>query len=62
MRRNPARMWTILAVLAALLMVGALAALYLAGPQQISAWMGAEADTASAALHPPRRHPRAASD
>jgi predicted Zn finger-like uncharacterized protein len=44
-RRNPARMWTILAVLAALLMVGALAALYFVGPQQISAWMGAEAET-----------------
>ena len=44
-RRNPARLWTILAVLAALLMVGALAALYFVGPQQISAWMGAEVDT-----------------
>jgi hypothetical protein len=38
-------MWTILAVLAALLMVGALAALYFVGPQQIAAWTGAEVDT-----------------
>ncbi len=39
-RRNPARMWTILAVIAALLMVGALAAVYYLGPQQITAWLG----------------------
>jgi predicted Zn finger-like uncharacterized protein len=38
-RRNPAKLWTIAAVVAALLMVGALAAIYFIGPQQISAWM-----------------------
>lgn len=44
-RRNPARLWTALAVVAAVLMVGALAAIYFIGPQQIAAWMGAEATT-----------------
>jgi predicted Zn finger-like uncharacterized protein len=44
-RRNPARMWTIVAVVAALLMVGALAAVYFVGPQQIGAWMGAQEQT-----------------
>lgn len=39
-RRNPARLWTAFAVVAAIFMVGALAALYVIGPQQISAWMG----------------------
>lgn len=38
-RRNPARLWTIAAVVAALLMVGALAALYYVGPQRIAAWL-----------------------
>lgn len=43
-RRNPARMWTALAIVAALLMVGALSALYFIGPQRIAAWMsGGEA-------------------
>lgn len=44
-RRDPARLWTILAVIAALLMVGALAAIYFVGPQQIAAWMGSEVET-----------------
>jgi len=39
-RRNPARLWTWIAVVAALLMVGALAAIYYIGPQQMTAWMG----------------------
>jgi predicted Zn finger-like uncharacterized protein len=39
-RRDPARMWTLAAILAALLMVGALAAIYFVGPQQIAAWVG----------------------
>jgi hypothetical protein len=39
-RRNPARLWTWIAVLAALLMVGALAAIYYIGPRQIAAWVG----------------------
>lgn len=48
-RRNPARLWTLIAVIAALLMVGAVAAVYFIGPQQIAAWMGAgEAPTADA--------------
>jgi predicted Zn finger-like uncharacterized protein len=38
-RRNPARMWTLVAVIAALVMVSALAAIYYVGPQQIGAWM-----------------------
>lgn len=42
-RRNPARLWTWVAVVAALLMVGALTALYFAGPQQLAAWMGGSA-------------------
>src|SRR3712207_1865984 len=36
-RRNPARLWTALAVLAALLMTGAIAAVYLIGPQRLAA-------------------------
>jgi hypothetical protein len=47
-RRNPARMWTLVAILAALLMVGALAALYHFGPQQIAAWMGSGGGDAQA--------------
>ncbi len=39
-RRNPARLWTWIAVIAALLMVGALAAIYYIGPQQMTAWIG----------------------
>lgn len=39
-RRNPARVWTWVAVVSALLMVGALTALYFVGPQQLVAWMG----------------------
>ena len=39
-RRNPARLWTIVAVVAALLMVGALAAVYWLGVPEISARMG----------------------
>jgi hypothetical protein len=39
-RRNPARLWTWIAVIAALLMVGALAAIYYIGPRQIAAWVG----------------------
>jgi hypothetical protein len=39
-RRNPARLWTWIAVVAALLMVGALAAIYYIGPQQMTAWIG----------------------
>ena len=45
-RRNPARLWTWIAVIAALLMVGALAAIYYVGPQQMAAWaQGGEAPT-----------------
>jgi predicted Zn finger-like uncharacterized protein len=45
-RRNPARLWTWIAVISALLMVGALAAIYYVGPQQIAAWVaGGEAPT-----------------
>jgi hypothetical protein len=39
-RRNPARTWTVIAVVAALLMVGALVAIYYIGPQQMAAWVG----------------------
>jgi hypothetical protein len=35
-------MWTAVAIVAALLMVGALAAIYFIGPQQIAAWMNGE--------------------
>lgn len=38
-RRNPARLWTIAAVVAALLMTGALLTLYYVGPQRIAAWV-----------------------
>lgn len=41
-RRNPARLWTALAVVAALLMVSTLAAIYLIGPQRIAAWMSGD--------------------
>lgn len=44
-RRNRGRMWTILAVLAALLMAGALAAIYFIGPERIAAWTGTAAET-----------------
>lgn len=46
-RRNPARLWTWIAILAALLMVGALAAIYFVGPQQISAWMSGDSVSAT---------------
>lgn len=42
-RRNPARLWTWVAVVSALLMVGALTAIYFVGPQQLAAWMGGSA-------------------
>jgi predicted Zn finger-like uncharacterized protein len=45
-RRNRARLWTGLAVIAALLMIGAAAALSYFGPQQIAAWAGIEAGSA----------------
>ena len=54
-RRNPARLWTIVAIIAALLMVGALAALYYFGPQQIAAWMGADSAPQGDALQFTRR-------
>lgn len=41
-RRNPARLWTWVAIVSALLMVGALTAIYFVGPQQISAWMNGD--------------------
>lgn len=56
-RRNPARMWTWIAVISALLMVGALTAIYFIGPQQIAAWMngGAAPTSADDALRFTRR-------
>lgn len=56
-RRNPARLWTWIAIASALLMVGALTAIYFIGPQQISAWMngGAAPTSASDALRFTRR-------
>jgi len=54
-RRNPARLWTMAAVVAALLMVGALAAIYFVGPQQIAAWMGSDAAPAGERLRFTRR-------
>jgi predicted Zn finger-like uncharacterized protein len=45
-RRNRTRLWTGLAVVAALLMIGAIAAISMIGPQQIAAWAGIEAGSA----------------
>lgn len=49
-RRNPARLWTIAAIVAALLMMGALAALYYLGPQRIAAWFSGESVSSADAL------------
>jgi len=54
-RRNPARLWTIAAVVAALLMVGALAAIYFVGPQQIAAWTGGSSEAGGERLRFTRR-------
>ncbi len=56
-RRNPARVWTWVAIVSAVLMVGALSAIYFIGPQQISAWMngGGTTTDASEALRFTRR-------
>lgn len=57
-RRNPARLWTWIAIISALLMVGALTAIYFIGPQQISAWMngGGAAISPSEALRISRQN------
>jgi predicted Zn finger-like uncharacterized protein len=54
-RRNPARLWTFAAIVAALLMVGALAALYYLGPQRIAGWFSGESSAAADALRFTRR-------
>lgn len=55
-RRNPARLWTWVAVVSALLMVGALTAIYFVGPDRITAWMnGGVATSADEALRFTRR-------
>lgn len=54
-RRDPARLWTWIAIISALLMVATLAAIYFIGPQQISAWMRGEAAAGGERLRFTRR-------